>query len=181
VKKQGQVSITKIKPRKEESKMKKWTGMLIAGILVLGLAGSVMAQSSHDVTVSVSAISVMEMTGGGDLTITINACSDPGEEPDPVQNSDRGLEWTTNETSKRITVASNSAYSTYSLAVVATGVSGGSAAPSVDLDDADTHDFVTGVAETVGACTIQYTASATAAAGTGSEEHTVTYTLTDAS
>ena len=177
---QGQGSIKKINPRKEGSTMKKWTRMLIAGILVLGFAGSVMAQSSHQVTVSVSAISVMEMTGGGDLTITINACSDPGSEPDPVQDATRGLEWTTNETGKKITVASGVAYSTYSLAVVATGVSGGSAAPSVALDDADTHDFVTGVAETVGSCAIQYTASATAAAGTGSEAHTVTYTLVDA-
>ncbi len=154
--------------------------MLVAGILVLGLAGSVMAQSSHNVTISVSAISVMEMTGGTDLTITINACSDPGSQPDPVQNTDRGLEWTTNETSKKITVAADAAYSTYSLAVVATGVSGGSPEASVDLDDTDTHDFVTSVAETVGACTIQYTASATAGAGDGSEMHQVTYTLTDA-
>lgn len=180
MKEQDQGLIKKINPRKEGSTMKKWTGMLIAGILVLGLAGSVMAQSSHNVTISVSAISVMEMTGGGDLTITINACSDPGSEPDAVQNTDRGLEWTTNEDSKKITVASDAAYSTYSLAVVATGVSGGSPAASVDLDDTDTHDFVTGVAETVGACTIQYTASATAAAGDGSEQHLVTYTLTDA-
>jgi hypothetical protein len=97
-----------------------------------------------------------------------------------VQNTDRGLEWTTNELSKKITVASDGAYSTYSLAVVATGVSGGSAAVSVALDDTDTHDFVTGVAETTGSCTIQYTASATAAAGDGSEAHNVTYTLTDA-
>jgi len=41
-------------------------------------------------------------------------------------------------------------------------------------------DFVTGVATTTGTCDLSYVASATAAQGTGSDVHTVLYTLTDA-
>jgi len=97
-----------------------------------------------------------------------------------------GLVWTTNETSKKITVESNIT-PTFTLEVLATGVSGGSsaAAPEVTFDSTYTTpgtgiDFVTGVETQIGGCSIKYTASATAAQGIGSDAHTITYTLTDA-
>ena len=163
--------------------MRKVSALFMAMALLCS-TGITIAQTTaqHDVTISVSAISVIEMTGGGNLTITISSVTDPGTDPDSETSTDRGLEWTTNETSKKITVQADAAYTTYSLKALATSVSGGgSAAAEVTFSDASAHDFVTGIATETGSCTIQYTARATASAGTGSETHTVTYTITDAS
>ena len=167
---------------KKEENMKKYAGLFVVGLVVLGLAGVGVAQTTaqHNVTVDVQAITCIAMTGGGDLTINITTAT-PGSEPDAVQNSTRGLQWTTNETAQKVTVAADVAYSTYTLKALATGiVGGGSAAAEVTFNDANDHDFVTGVATEVGSCTIRYTASATAAAGVGSEQHQITYTITDA-
>ena len=163
--------------------MKKVSILFFALVLLVG-AGFASAQTTaqHNVTINVSAISVLEMTGGGDLTINITSVSDPGSELDDAQSTDRGLEWTTNEATKKITVQTDVAYATYTLKALATTISGGgSAAAEVTFSDTDAHDFVTGVGFEIGGCTIRYTASATASAGTGSETNQITYTITDAS
>ena len=64
----------------------------------------------------------------------------------------------------------------FSLKVVAGSVTGGTAAAEVTLSTTPA-DFVTVVATTTGNCDLQYTASATAGQGTGSDAHTVTYTI----
>lgn len=161
--------------------MKKGTALILV-ITMLGFAGLAAAQTTaqHNVTINVSAISVIEMTGGGDLTLNITTASDPGSDPDDEQSSARGLEWTTNEASKKITVEADAAYATYTLKALATGISGGGAAASeVTFADTDAHDFVTGVGTETGGCSIRYTASATASAGSGNETHQITYTITD--
>jgi hypothetical protein len=163
--------------------MKKGPVVLIS-LVMLFCAGFSSAQTTtqHNVTINVSAISVLEMTGGGDLTINITSASDPGAEPDDAQSTDRGLEWTTNETSKKITVQSDAAYTTFTLKALATSITGsGSAAAEVTFADTDAHDFITGIATETGSCTIRYTASAEASAGAGNETHQITYTITDAS
>ena len=157
--------------------------VVFAAFFILGAFGMVFAQTTaqHNVTINVAAISVLEMTGGGDLTINITTATDPGADPDDEQNTDRGLEWTTNEATKKVTVQADVAYTTYTLKALATSITGdGSAAAEVTFSDALAHDFVTGVDTEVGGCTIRYTASATASAGTGNETHQITYTITDA-
>ena len=72
----------------------------------------------------------------------------------------------------------NLASQNFTLKVLAQNVTGGTAAPEVTITNTATN-FVTGIATTTGGCDLQYTASATAAQGTGSDVHTVTYTLTD--
>ncbi len=155
-------------------------GLVMIG-LVFGLAGVAMAANtdSHSVTVTVSAINEIDVSGGN-LTLTINAAA-AGEEPAAVSDSTTcGLVWTTNEASKKITVQSNLASPTFTLKALATGVSGGgSAASEVTFSNASVHDFVAGIATEIGGCNITYTASATAAQGTGSDVHTITYTITD--
>ncbi len=151
-------------------------------LIVLG-AGLAMAQTTaqHNVTITVSAISVIEMTGGGDLTLNITGVGSPGSEPEAVQNTDRGLEWTTNQTSKKITVQANAAYATYTLKALATSISGGgTASAETTFDNTNAHDFITGVGTETGSCAIRYTASATSGAGSGSEAHQITYTMMDA-
>ncbi|MBU0507587.1 hypothetical protein KKH27_01940 [bacterium] len=149
-------------------------------VLMIGLASVAWAadNDNHQVTVTVEAINELAITGGN-ITLTINTAT-AGSDPDAVQDATCGLLWTVNTTNKKITVATNQASFDHTLLVVATGVSGGTAEPAVTLTNL-AQDLVTAVAETLGSCTLEYTASATAAQGTQSVAHTITYTITAAS
>ena len=130
----------------------------------------------HQVTVQVNAINEVALDGG-DINLVINSATAGSNPDDAVDNSSCDLRWTTNEASKKITVQSSLGSPTFTLKVVAQNVSGGTAASEVTLGTT-AADFVTGVSLTTGSCDLQYTASATAANGTGSDVHTVTYTIT---
>jgi hypothetical protein len=154
--------------------------VLLCGVVLLGLAGPALAgdTDSHTVTVTVSAINEVGITGGN-ITLTINTAT-PGQDPDDAtDNTTCDLSWTTNESTKKITVETDLASPKFELKVVAQNVTGGTAASEVTLSTT-AADFVTGISTTTGTCDLAYTASADASDGTGSDVHTVTYTLTDA-
>lgn len=153
--------------------------IFIFGVLSLGMVGYALASNTvnHSVTVQVNAINEVALSGGN-ITLTVNTAT-AGSEPDAAtDNTSCDLLWTTNETSKKITVATDQGSPTFTLKVVAQNVSGGTAASEVTLSTS-AQDFVTGVGTTTGSCDLSYTVSATASDGTGSDVHTVTYTLTD--
>lgn len=155
-----------------------WTGELLLCIMAFGLIGFAYANDTdkHQVTVQVNAINEVAVEGG-DITLVINSAT-AGQDPDQtVDNTSCDLKWTTNEASKKITVQSSLGSPTFTLKVVAQNVAGGMAAAEVTLGTT-ASDFVTSVSTTTGSCDLQYTASATASAGTGSDVHTVTYTIT---
>jgi ABC-type glycerol-3-phosphate transport system substrate-binding protein len=158
--------------------MKRITLLLACVILIFGWCGTLTASNiaSHSVTVHVDAINEVAITGG-DITLTVNSAM-AGSQPDHATNANCHLQWTTNEVGKKITVETDQATQTFTLQVLATGISGGTAAPVVTITDTPA-DFVTAIATTIGDCRLAYTAIATAAEGTGQDVHTVTYTLTN--
>ena len=152
--------------------------LLAVSILIVGLIGFCLAANNdnHQVTVTVSAINELSLTGGN-ITLTINTAT-AGSDPDDATDATCNLAWTTNEASKKVTVVSSLAAPTYTLKVEATGVTGGTSGGELTVTNA-AQDFVTSVATTTGGCTLSYTAQTTAALGTGSDVHTtVTYTVT---
>lgn len=160
--------------------MKRLIAVWLAVILVLGLGGVAVATNSdsHTVTVQVSAINELAIIGGN-LTLTINSATAGSEPDDATDSTTCDLLWTTNQASKKITVGTSLASQNFTLKVVAQNVSGGSAASEVTLSTT-AQDLVTAIATTIGDCDLAYTVSATAADGTGSDIHTVTYTITAA-
>ncbi len=133
---------------------------------------------NHTVTVTVVAINEVGITGGN-LTLTINTAT-AGSNPDSqTDNTTCDLNWTTNQASKKITVGTSIVTPSFTLTVEAKNVSGGTAAGVITLSGASAQDFVTGVATTLGTADLEYIGSATAAQGSGSDAHTVTYTITD--
>ena len=149
-------------------------------VFLLGVYGIGLGQGSanHTVTVQVAAINEIAITGGN-ITLTINTAT-AGSEPDEVtDNSSCDLLWTTTEASKKITVATDQASPTFELRVKPKFVTGGTGVSGEVTLTTSAQDFVTDVATTTGNCDLQYKAIATANDGTGSELHTVTYTLTD--
>lgn len=133
--------------------------------------------ASHTVTVTVSAINEVAISGGN-VTLTIDSASSGSDPDDATDSTTADLSWTTNEASKKITVDTDLVSPTYGLTVEATTVSGGTSAGVVSLSTT-AQDFVTGIATTTGSCDLSYTGSATSGDGTGSDVHTVTYTITD--
>lgn len=144
------------------------------------LAGAALGASSdgHTVTVQVSAVNELAVSGGN-ITLTVNSATAGSDLDDATDNTTCELDWTTNQASKKITAETNLAAPSFILKVVAQNVSGGTAAPEVTLSTT-AQDFVTGASQSSGSCDLAYTASATAAQGTGSDVHTITYTITDA-
>lgn len=144
---------------------------LSLGISFLFLSAPAWASdtANHTVTVTVSAVNEVAITGGN---VSLNI----GSTYAAADSTTAGLTWSTNESSKKITVASSLATIVYPLVVSATGVSGGTAAAAVTLTNV-AQDFVTGISLTDGTAGLSYSATSTAGDGTGVEAHTVTYTI----
>jgi hypothetical protein len=158
--------------------MRKYCFWPLVIVLLLAYASMIWAATttSHTVTIQVNAINEIAMTGGN-ITLTINAAV-AGSNPTDATNNTCQLQWTTNEATKKITVETNQSTPNYTLLALAASVTGGTAAAQATLANTTPHDFVTGISTTTGSCTINYTAQATAAQGTGSVVHTVLYTIT---
>ena len=130
---------------------------------------------SHAVTVQVNAINELALSGGN-ITLTVNTAT-AGQEPDAAMDlTTCDLVWTTNESTKKITIETDLGAPQFSLLALAMNVTGGTAAPVVTVSTT-AQDFVTGVTETVGSCDLGVGVIATAAQGTGTDVHTITYTL----
>lgn len=158
--------------------MKKTVIWLMAIIVIFSFAKLSFAADtdSHTVTVAVGTVNEIAVTGGG-IILTI----------DPVDfqaaDSTCSLDWATNETNKKVTVATTVGVppQLFGLTVEATGIVGGGASSGVVTlsHGAAALDLVTGVSTEIGGCTLSYEASADPAQGPGNDIHTVTYTLID--
>jgi hypothetical protein len=84
--------------------MKKWTGFLIVGVLVLGFSGMAMAQSdNHNVEVTIDDIALIDASAGPvQMTLTAaGAGSDLGTDSD----SDESLSFSHNQSTQQIITA----------------------------------------------------------------------------
>ena len=157
--------------------MKALTKILLVVALVAGLSVPALAGSSDTQSVTVTVSAVNEISATGTVTLTIDTAT-AGSDLDPQSdNTTADMLWTTNEASKKITIETDLATPNFTLKAVAQTVTGGTAASEVTVSDT-AADFVTGIATTTGGCDIQYTGEATASQGTGSDAHTITYTVT---
>jgi hypothetical protein len=153
--------------------MKKSIYFIVCGLFLFGSAGIGLADDSdsHTVTVNVSSIDDVTLTGGN-VTLSITALNTA------TTNNATSLAWATNQSTRRITVASNIA-SVYGLTVLPTGSTGaGTAAGSPVTVGTSAQNLVTAISTGSGNCTLQYSATAEPGDGTTTEVHTVTYTIT---
>jgi hypothetical protein len=141
--------------------------------ILMGLASEATAQSG------------IILVGGGNQTLNITTGA-PGSQPVSVVNITSTLQYWRQNKIDKITVGTSCPGQSFDLAVVATGVTRGVAAPQVTLTDGMLAvDFIRDIPKSGGwtsaTISLQYTASATFAQGNSTEEgndvHTVTYTL----
>lgn len=120
--------------------------------------------TEHEVTVEVEDINEIALTGGNPSKITLKiSTTTAGSELVSVTNEECTLSWTTNETNKKIVVASDS-YSGFTLTVQATSIykNGDSVGDGAVIDLSAGGDLYD-IANSYGYCTLKYTLSATAA------------------
>lgn len=140
-------------------------------LLALAFSTSAFASDTagHTVTVEVLPVNEVAIVGGNvDLDIDFTYAA--------ADSTAANLTWSTNESSKKITVQTSLGTIVYPLTVEAIGATGGTAAAAVVLTTTPA-DFVTGISLTDGGADLSYSATATAADGVGTESHTVTYTI----
>jgi len=137
----------------------------------------------------------IEITGMEPITLTISTATAGGQPDDPDPDESTGLTYNGNPlsplTNYKITVKTNLSPPKFTLKVEAVSLisgllgSAGNAQPEVTLSTTDPTDptgqvLITGIQYglTPHTCTLKYTASATVAKGTGTDFHTITYTIT---
>ncbi len=136
----------------------------------------VYATPSHSVTVVVSTITLIQVTSGVvNLTIS-GANAVAGQDLMLETNSATSLLWGINGSLKKVTVGTSLGAPLFTLKVFAAAPSQGTAAPEVTLSVIPS-DFLLNLGRSSGSCTLQYTAEALASQGTGTDAHTITFTV----
>lgn len=136
------------------------------------------AQSDyHTITVTVATITAVQVSSGNvSLSIT-GAGLIAGQDLMTAVDQSSNLLWGINSANRKITVRTDLLSQTFSLRVLAVNPIQGAAAPEVTLTTV-AQDFLLNVGRSSGTCGIRYTGLALASQGTGSDSHTVTFTVT---
>ncbi len=117
---------------------------------------------------------------GGNPTLSVTTAV-AGSDPTPVVSTSNTVRYSAQAKIAKITVKTTCTNQKFTLTVIATGVTRGVAAPAVTLlNGMAATDFITSIPTGWGGTsspTLQYTAQPTFAQGTGTDTHTVTYTL----
>ncbi len=122
----------------------------------------------------------------GNVNLTISSAL-AGQEPSLVTSETGQLQWSTLELdpTKKITTQTNLGSPKFTLTTQALSVSAGDGTAVGEIAlTTSASDFVVDIPAGIpvgdpGTCTLRYAASATASDGTGTDFHTVTYTIID--
>jgi|GEM_PF-682916 len=149
--------------------------ILISVLAPQSLLSQTYGTASHSATVTVSEIALLSVNTGVTLNIT-GAGTPAGQDLMTATDQSSTLWWGLNGTSKKITVNTNNAGPFFVLKVEALSSTQGTPASTVTITTA-AKDFITGLGLNMGSCTLRYTAEALASTGTGSDSHTITFTV----
>jgi len=152
--------------------------LLIALICVpLGVQAQTYGSRSHTATVTVATINNVAVSSGSvSLAIALANVTAGVDLMGPATNTATSLLWGSNSSLKKITARTNLAAPKYTLKVLATSPTTGTAAPEVTLTTT-AADFMTNIGRSSGTCTLQYSGYALASAGVGTDSHTITFTI----
>jgi hypothetical protein len=149
-------------------------------LAVLSLCGSACAQvygtAGHTVTVQVSVITAVQVTGGSVNLNISNANVVAGQDQMSASDQSTSLLWGTNSSARKISVSSNLAAPKFTLNLLALNPTQGTAAPEVTLNGS-ARDLLLNIGRSSGSCMLRYTGIALASQGTGNDVHVITFTV----
>ena len=146
--------------------------LLLAPSLALAQFGT----ANHAVTVQVATITVLQVSAG---SVNLNIASSSavaGQDMMSVSDESTTLLWGTNSGGRKITVNSSLSAPTFTLKTLAVNPTQGSPAAEAILTSTPV-DFMLNVGRSLGTCFIRYTGTALASQGTGTDSHTITFTI----
>ena len=152
--------------------------VVFAAIACIGNdALSQFGSDSHTITVVVQQITRVQASVGF-LTMQVTSANGvAGQDLLTVTNQSSTFFWGTNVSTMKATVRTNLLVQVYTLKVKATNATVGTPSPEVTLTTTST-DFLRDIGRTSGTCTIFYTGVASAQNPSGSDAHTITFTIT---
>lgn len=148
-------------------------------ILLLSMIASTSAQiasDNHLVTVTVSPISVMQVTGAGVTFDVGEANAVAGQDLMVMTDASTQLLWGTNASAQKITAATSLGTPLFVLKLLAVNPTSGSPGVETPLSTVPA-DLLLDIGRSSGSCTLRYTAEVLASQGTGVDSHTVTFTM----
>jgi hypothetical protein len=151
--------------------------VILLGLLPNSGFGQTYGTATNTITVKVQVITVLQISAG---IINLNISgSDAIAGQDQMMTTDQTstLLWGTNSSLKKITVNTSLATPKYTLQLVALNPTVGTAAAQVTLSTI-ANDLLTNIGRSSGSCGLLYTAIALASQGTGTDSHTITFTVT---
>ena len=159
--------------------MKKLVAYAVVGLLAIFCSNAFAQTAQQTVTYQVSAINEISVSGNPAALVVSSATA--GSQPTAATDNSTSWAITTNESSKKVTGAINTAMpANTTLSVTLAAPTGGSSAGAVSLS-ATAADLVTSISTLAeSGLTITYSFSATASAGViASAQKTVTFTVAD--
>ena len=152
------------KRERKEKTMKKWTGILMASILVLGMTGMSMAQGSdnHNVSIQVSSVNAIDVDDGGSgITLEVTSAT-PGSDLGSDTDNTTTLSWTANANNRVVKVYADAAPN-WPLSVAVDGAitknagSGTPAAAGTISMTTASQTLITGAGKAAADCSLLYT------------------------
>jgi len=136
----------------------------------------VFGAAGHTVTVQVSVITAVQVTGGS-VNLNISSANVvAGQDQMTAVDQSTSLLWGTNSSGRKISVSTSLAAPKFTLKLLALNPTQGTAAAEVTLS-ASAHDLLLNVGRSTGSCTLRYTGVALASQGTGNDVHVITFTV----
>jgi hypothetical protein len=145
-------------------------------LIVTTAASAQISSGTHQVTVAVNQINAMQVSGGGVAFSIGEAQAVAGQDQILMTNTSTQLLWGTNVSARKITVQSSLGTPRFTLRIFASGPTVGTASPEVTLGTL-AADFLRNIGRSSGTCTLRYTAVVLASLGTGTDNHTITFTM----
>ena len=154
------------------------TVIVLASMLLPGWTAraQVFGTATHTVTVQVSVITAVQVTGGSVNLNISNANVVAGQDQMSVVDQSTSLLWGTNSSARKITVGTSLVAPKFTLKLLALNPTQGTAAPEVTVA-ASAHDLLLNIGRSTGSCALRYTGSALASQGTGNDTHVITFTV----
>lgn len=149
---------------------------LLFAILPTTSFGQVYGTATNRITVKVQAITVLQIIG---TIVNLNISGSnalAGQDQMMTTDQTSTLAWGTNSSLKKITANTSLAAPKFTLQLVAVNPTFGTAASQMTLSTT-ANDLLLNIGRSSGTCSLLYTAVALASQGTGTDAHTITFTV----
>ena len=146
------------------------------GVLPSSAFGQVYGTTTNRITVKVQTITIVQVIGSIVNLSVSGSNAIAGQDQMTTTDQTSTLAWGINSSLKKITVKTSLAAPKFTLQLVAVNPTVGTAASQVTLSTT-ANDLLLNIGRSSGTCSLLYTAVALASQGTGTDSHTITFTV----